>query len=201
MQSLYIFLVYIGERGDNLEDSKIIELYWSRSEDAIHESDNKYGKYLTKIAMNILKNNEDTQECINYTYLQTWNSIPETKPNSMRSFLGCITRNLSFDMYKKQRAKKRGNGEVEVVLEELEGCIHGGPDVEETMEENEVAKLISKFLRKQSRHNRVIFVRRYWYCDSIEDIEERFAISKSNVLSSLFRTRKALKVFLEKEKV
>lgn len=184
-----------------MEDSEIVELYWQRCEEAITETDNKYGNYLCKIAMNILKDNEDSQECINDTYLRTWNSIPEERPNSMRSFLGCITRHLSFDMYKKQKAKKRGNGDMEFILTEMEQCIPSSNDVESSIEEKEIARLIDEFLRKQSQHNRLIFVRRYWYCDSVEDIQKRYSLSKSNVLSSLFRTRKALKVFLKKEDV
>lgn len=184
-----------------MDDEIIINLYWERSESAIAETAKKYGNYCTAIAMNILHSQEDSEECVNDTYLNTWNSIPLQRPNILKAFLGRIIRNLSFNKYKEKRSKKRGGNEVELLLSELESVIPSGSNVEEEYEAGSTAEAINSFLYSLDTENRVIFVRRYWYADSIEAIAERFGMSVSKIKSMLFRTRGKLKVYLEKEGV
>lgn len=182
-----------------MEDTEIIELYWQRSETAIKETDGKYGSYCKSIVHNILQNREDTEECINDTWLHTWNAIPTERPYEFRTWLGRIARNLAFDRYRKITAKKRGGHEVDILISELEDCIPSAQTVEKELEDAELAGLISSFLKKQKKESRIIFVRRYYYSDSIKQIAERFGISESKVKSSLFRIRNGLKVYLERE--
>lgn len=187
----------IGE--GTVEDTEIIELYWQRSEMAIQETNGKYGSYCKSIVHNILQNREDTEECINDTWLHTWNSIPTERPYEFRTWLGRIARNLAFDRYRRRTAKKRGGQEVDILLSELEDCIPSAQTVEKELEDAELAGFISSFLKKQKQENRMIFVRRYYYSDSVKQIAERFGISESKVKSSLFRVRNGLKAYLEKE--
>jgi RNA polymerase sigma-70 factor (ECF subfamily) len=199
------FIVYISSRqklqkeGDNLEDSKIIELYFKRLEAAITETSLKYGKYCRKIAFNILSNNEDTEECVNDTYLQAWNSIPPTKPFILSTYLGKITRNLSLNKYKLLNAKKRGSGEVTLALNELTECIPALGGIEEELENDMIAQAINRFLRTLSEVECNIYLRRYWYLAPISAISERYSFSSSKVKSMLYRTRKKMKSYLEKE--
>ena len=179
----------------------IIELFWSRSEQAITETSRKYGSFLMGIARNILSSHEDAEECVNDTYLNTWNAIPPARPGVFRCWLGRITRNLSIDRYHHLRTKKRGGGETALLLSELEYCIPSGESVERHLEEQELAGVISSFLRQQTQESRIYFVRRYWYGDGLAQIADRFGVTESKVKSSLFRTRKALKAYLEKEGV
>ena len=184
-----------------MEDNIIINLYWERSESAINETAQKYGGYCTKIAMNILHNQEDAEECVNDTYLKTWNSIPIQRPAILISFLGRITRNLSLDKYKKCHTKKRGGYEIEILLSELEDCVSSGSNVETEYEAGSIAQVINNFLYSIEYENRIVFVRRYWYADSIEAIASRLGVSESKIKSMLFRTRKKLKNYLEKEDI
>lgn len=182
-----------------MNDLEIVELYWKRSDEAITETARKYNGYCSKIATNILSNPEDAEECVNDTYFQTWNSIPTQRPDSLAAFLGKITRNLSINRYKQRRATKRGGGKVDLILHELEDCI---PDrrTKEVKEDSELlAKTINQFLRELEQQTRMVFVRRYWYSDSIRDISQRYKMSESKVKSMLFRTRKRLRYYLEKE--
>lgn len=184
---------------ETVEDTEIIELYWQRSETAIKETDGKYGSYCKSIIHNILQNREDTEECINDTWLHTWNSIPTERPYEFRTWLGRIARNLAFDRYRRRTAKKRGGREMDVLLSELEDCLPSIQTVEKELEDAELANLINDFLKKQKKENRMIFVGRYYYSDSVKQIAERYGISESKVKSSLFRTRNGLKTHLEKE--
>lgn len=184
-----------------MEDSKIIDLYFNRTESAISETSLKYGNYLECISWNILSNSEDAAECVNDTYLHAWNAIPPNRPSAFRVWLGTITRNLSFDRYKKLRAQKRDCSRAELLLSELSECIPAPVNIEKVMEDQEIAQLISGFLQRLKQENRIIFLRRYWFGDSIAQISQRFYISESKVKSSLFRTRKLLRRYLEKEGV
>jgi RNA polymerase sigma-70 factor (ECF subfamily) len=184
-----------------MEDSQIIELYWSRSEAAISYTAEKYSAYCRSISMNILDNSQDADECVNDTYLHAWNAIPPNRPSMLRIWLGKITRNLSLDRYKRLRAQKRGGSEVELLLSELEDCIPNASSTEKRLEDLEIAQLISAFLRNTGEVNRLVFLRRYFYGDSIQQIANRFDMSESKVKSSLFRTRNALKSCLENEGV
>lgn len=187
--------------GKQMKDSKIIDLYWNRSESAISHTAEKYGSYCKSISINILRNSQDADECVNDTYLHTWNAIPPNRPLIFRTWLGKVTRNLSLDRYKKIRAQKRGGNQTELLFSELEACIPDKFNTEKTLEDLEIARLISDFLINSSKENRLIFLRRYFYGDSILQIAKRFIISESKVKSSLFRTRNALKSYLEKEGV
>ena len=184
-----------------MDDSQIIDLYWLRSENAIRETSAKYGPYLGSIARNIVRCEEDAEECVNDTYLHTWNAIPPNRPNRFRVWLGRIARNLSLDCWKRAHAQKRGSGGAEVLLSELEDCLPAPHGVERELEDEELATLISAFLRGQRKENRLYFLRRYWYGESLEQIARRFEVSQGAVKSALFRTRNALRAYLEEEGV
>lgn len=182
-----------------MDDSKIIELYMDRSEQAISETARKYGRYCHYIAYNILHNNEDSEECVNDTYLRTWNSIPPKRPNKLQTFLGKITRNLSLNKYEKQSAEKRGSGQVPLILDELTECIPADRSSETLVEDMVIKETLDRFLDNLSADARKIFVRRYWYMSSVKEIAEEYGLSESKVTVTLFRTRQKLKTVLEKE--
>ncbi|MDO5409664.1 MAG: RNA polymerase sigma factor [Lachnospiraceae bacterium] len=182
-----------------MDDNKIIRLYMERSEQAISETSVKYGRYCHFIAFNILQNDNDAEECVNDTYLRTWNSIPPKQPNRLQTFLGKITRNLALNRYEKQSAKKRGSGLIPVILDELGECISSEARTENIVDELAVKDILDSFLRKLPAETRKIFVRRYWYMDSVKDIAAAYKLSESNVTVTLFRTRKKLKELFEKE--
>ena len=181
-----------------MEDQMIIDLYWARSEQAIAASEEKYGPYCRSIAQGILARREDAEECVNDTWLRAWNAMPPERPGALRAWLGRITRNLSLDRWKAGRTQSRGAG-METLLGELDECIpdHRGP--EQAAEERVLAECVSAFLRGQTADNRYIFLRRYWYGEDIAAIAKRLDCGESRVKSALFRTRKALRAFLEKE--
>jgi len=184
-----------------MNDADIIELYWSRSESAISETSNKYGGYCNTIAMNILNNPEDSEECVSDTFLGVWNNIPPERPSLFKAYLGSITRNFALNRYKAYFTKKRGGGTVEQLLSELEDCIPSKHNVETEYEAGVVAALISGFLSSIDKEKRLIFIRRYWYADKITAISKRYSVSENNVKSMLHRTRLKLKEHLEKEGV
>lgn len=184
-----------------MEDNQIIDLYWARSENAITETANKYGSYCHTVAYNILKNNEDSEECVNDTYRKAWDAIPPQRPQILRAFLGKITRNLSLNCYDKRLAEKRGAGQLPAALEELEWCIPARNDVEQIIDDLALTQLLNDFLANLPTETRKIFLRRYWYLDSITEIAEAFSISESKVKTTLFRARNKLKLRLEKEGV
>lgn len=182
-----------------MEDSKIIELYWQRSESAISATAEKYGSYCHTIANNILHNDRDAEECVNDTYLGAWNSMPPHRPNRLSTFLGKIMRNLSLNRYKLYNAEKRGRGQTDIVLSELEDCIPADSDVEKTVEDKIIVKALNDFLYSQPEQKRNIFIRRYWLLSPIRDIAVAYEMSESKVASLLLRMRKELKGYLEKE--
>lgn len=182
-----------------MDDNKIIELYFNRIEAAITETAGKYGHFLHTISMNIVHSHEDAEECVNDTYLRTWNSIPPTRPQALKSYLGAIVRNLSLDCYKKRFATKRALGEFSLLLSELEDCIPTLSTPEKELENKEIAAQISLFLRKLPPEKRVLFLRRYYYCDDIKTLAKQLNYSESKIKSSLFHIRKNLKKHLEKE--
>lgn len=175
-------------------DDYIIELFWRRDELAVKEIAAKYGHYCTKIAMNILGDARDAEEAVNDTYLQAWNSIPPTRPNSLSAYVGKITRNLSINKYNARNAQKRRGSEYALSLEELGECI---PQKLSTDNDETLNQCINGFLQSQKQEHRMIFVCRYFYCDSIDEIEKRFNRSESKVKSTLFRMRNKLKKYLE----
>jgi len=184
-----------------LEDERIIELYWNRNEDAISETAKKYGSYCNEIAWNILHCKEDVEECVNDAYFHTWEAIPPQWPKIFIAFLGKIARNQSLDKYKYLTREKRGHGSVPLVLDELEDCITSDINIEKEYEITVITDLINEFLTTLNEVERFIFVRRYWYLDTISIIASRSLKSENNVKSILFRIRKKLKATLNKEGV
>ena len=182
-----------------MDDSKIIDLYWERSETAIIETSKKYSRYCHSISYNILRNNEDSEECVNDTYLRAWKAMPPKRPNCLTTFLGKITRNLSLDKYKQYNAEKRGLGQTESVLSELDEIVPSTSSVEQAIEENELTGALNHFLATLPKQKQIMFMQRYWYLMSIREIAEQADESESQVKSTLYRTRNSLKVFLEKE--
>ena len=181
-----------------MTDQTIVDLFWQRSEDAIRNTSQKYGRYLTKIAMNILNHYEESEECVSDTYLAAWKQIPPDRPQKLLPYLGRITRCLALNRYDYLTAQKR-NAEFTVQLSELEECLTGMDSPEKQYESGEVASAISSFLRMQNPDIRNIFIRRYWFSDSIAEIASRFRMSESKVKTTLFRTRSRLKKYLESE--
>lgn len=176
-----------------MEDEKIVRLYWDRNEQAISATSEKYGGYCTSIARNILGNREDAEECVNDTYLNAWNSMPPHKPGVLSTFLGKITRNLSFNKYKYNTAKKRGEGQLPAVLDELAQIVSGKDNVEQEIDRKELVRAIDEFLKMISPKKRSIFVCRYWYTDSISEIAVRHGMKESAVSTALGRLRLKLK--------
>ncbi|WNS42321.1 sigma-70 family RNA polymerase sigma factor [Paenibacillus sp. MMS20-IR301] len=183
-----------------MEDQGIIRLYLQRSQQAIVETKNKYGAYCRVIARNILPSNPDIEECENDTYLAAWNAIPPNLPEKLPVFLGRITRNIALDKHSYNTAKKRSR-EFEVILTELEECIAGPATVETEYEAGETAGLINQFLYGLDEQNRNLFIRRYWYADSIKELSREFKMSSSKVKSILFRLRNKLRSHLKQEGV
>ena len=182
-----------------MEDNRIVDLYWQRNEDAISETASKYGKYLRSISYQILSNAQDAEECVSDTYRDAWNTMPPHRPSVLSTFLGKITRRISIDLWRKYNAEKRGNGEIAIVLDELEDCVSGGESVENEVEYMELIKKINDFLATLSDNERHIFLCRYWYLDSVSSIAKQFCFTESKVTSMLYRTRTKLRMLLEKE--
>ena len=180
-----------------LKDTEIIDLYFQRDEKAILETQKSYGKYCYSIAFHILHDNEDSEECVNDTWMWAWNSIPPNKPERFPIFLGTITRNLSFDRWKHKKAAKRGSGEVELELEELAECIPAGDSVEQAVEAAELSRMVNDFLHTLPEKECNVFLRRYWYSEEYQEIADRYGMKLNSVKTSLFRTRGKLKSFLE----
>ena len=182
-----------------MNDHEIIALFFARQENAISATADKYGNYCHAIAYNILFNRSDAEECVNDTYLGAWNSIPPQRPNNLAAYLGKITRNLALNRYKRNTVAKRGYGQVEIALSELENCISDDTDVEQAVEDALIVSVINRFLYAHSLKNRNIFIRRYWYLDSTEEIAEKSGFTVSKVKSMLFRIRKRLYAQLTEE--
>lgn len=184
---------------DFLSDAQIVELYWQRNESAIQATSTRYGAFCHKISYAILGNRADTDECLNDTWMAAWNSIPPHRPDILSAFLGKITRRISIDRWRRQSAEKRGGGELDLVLEELADCIAADSSVEAEMERTEMEQFMQSFLRQLPVTERRLFLRRYWYMDSIAVLAEAFGFRESKVKSMLFRTRKKLREKLESE--
>ena len=182
-----------------MEDAYIVNLYWSRNEDAIPKTAEKYGPFCYTIAKNILTFHEDAEECVNDTYLQAWNAMPPHSPGCLRTFLGKLTRNISFNRYKHNTAAKRGGGQIDLVLEELAGCVSGSDDVQSQLERKACIEAINAFLKALPPQQRSIFLSRYWYTDSVADIARRFQMTTGAVAMTLSRLRKKLRRHLEQE--
>lgn len=185
-----------GEMIRNLEDEKIIELYWARHESAIDETDKKYRTFCMYISRNILNDISDAEECINDTWLAAWNTIPPERPVHLSAFLGKIVKNLSLKKFRYNNSEKRRK-EVTVSIEEISESAVSISDTESRTDSGELAYIISEFLRGQSQEKRVMFLRRYWFFDSYSQISELMGVSEESVRVSLMRLRKKLKKYLE----
>lgn len=181
-----------------MEDEKIIEMFYQRSEQAIAELDAKYGRTCHKLSCNILNNIQDAEECVNDAYLGTWNTIPPAKPNPLLTYLCKIVRNISLKRYYMKIAAKR-NSIYDVAIQELEGCLAALNNVEEEIEAQDLTRIIESFLDMQTTKNRVIFMRRYWFSDTYTDIAACVGLTEKNVSVRLTRIRKQLKQYLLEE--
>ena len=182
-----------------MDDRQIIELYNERSETAISETADKYGKYCYYIAYHILYNEQDSEECVNDTYLRAWEAIPPQYPNKLSAFLGRITRNLALNRYRYYMKEKRGYGQTSLVLDELQECVPATESTEQAIEEKLLVEVLNRFLHELPIEKRMMFLRRYWYLSSIKEIAEDYEISEGKVKMTLLRIRNKLKQTLEKE--
>lgn len=184
-----------------MEDSQIVDLFWQRDERAISEIGQKYGRYCHAIANNILHNRQDAEEVVNDTYIGAWNAMPPHRPVILSTFLGKITRRLSLKKWRARTAEKRRGDELAVALDELEACIPSAQSMDQTLEERELTQIINAFLDTLPTDARRVFLRRYWYFDSISEISFRFGFGSSKVKMMLKRTREKLLVRLQKEDI
>ena len=180
-----------------MEDHDIVELYWARDQEAIRQTDRKYGGYCRSILRRLLGDGRDAEECLNDTWLGAWNAMPPQRPLRLPPFLGRIARNTALDRWDYNTAEKR-NGGMEAVLEELEECV-GGTPLEETADLHCLGETISDYLDTVSPAARRVFLRRYWYCDSMAEIALRYGFTQGKVKSTLFRTRQGLRDHLIRE--
>ena len=180
-----------------MEDEAIVTLYWQRSEEAIARTDQKYGRYCHAIAYNILQDHQDSDECVNDTYLSLWEIIPPRRPSLLSALLAKITRNHALDRCKFNRAEKRGGGQVALALDELSECV--GKSEEDYLEGRALTELLNEFLTELPQKSREVFLLRYWYICSVKQIGDKLGLSESNVKMTLLRSRKQLRSLLEKE--
>ncbi|MCM1112892.1 MAG: sigma-70 family RNA polymerase sigma factor [Muribaculum sp.] len=184
-----------------MKDTEILDLYWERNEHAIAETQKSYGNYCYSIAYHILRAREDSEECVNDTWLRAWNAIPPSRPQRLALFLGTITRNLSFDRWKYKNTLKRGNGEMEVTLDELAECVPAAGSTEDAVEEAQLQRSLNVFLGTLKERERNVFLRRYWYAEEYQEIADRYGLKLNTVKTTLFRVRGKLKAYLEQEGV
>lgn len=182
-----------------MEDSLIVQLYWDRSESAIAESAAKYGGYCRALAFGILRDRLEAEERENDTYLRAWQAIPPERPSSLKAFLGRICRNLSLDRLRFLSAQKRGGSLYDAVLDELGEVVPGGDDPAEELENKELTAVLNAFLGELEPEKRRLFMRRYWYMDSLSEIAALYGLTESNVKVTLYRLRQQLKDVLSKE--
>ena len=182
-----------------MEDAAIVDLYWQRSDQAIPETDRKYGPYCHTIAYNICANHEDAEECVNDTWFRAWNLMPTERPSVLSAFLGAISRNLALDRYRRRTRKKRGSGETVLALDELDDCVPAHGSVEQQIEEQELEQAIDTFLSTLSATERKIFVARYWFVSSVKEIADKLNCSPGKVKTTLYRLRGRLRTYLQEE--
>lgn len=182
-----------------MEDEKIVSLYWQRSEDAIKETEEKYDRYLIKIAYNILNNHEDSRESVNDTYLAAWESMPPHKPTALSTYLAKLTRRISIDIFRHRNRQKRQGSEYAISLSELGECVSGGNTTEEIVNVKLLADAIGIYLRTLPEDARNLFIGRYYYLDSLKEAAAYCSMTESKAKSLLHRTRLGLKEHLTKE--
>ena len=178
-----------------IDDEKIIEMFFERSEQGIRELDNKYGKVCHNLSYNIVNSRQDAEECVNDAYLGVWNTIPPTRPNPLLSYIAKIVRNISLKSYWRKEADKR-SGQYTIALQEIEGCIAAPKTVEDEIEARELARIIENFLDTLTVENRVIFMRRYWFAESYKGIAEFVGLTEKNISVRLTRIREKMKKYL-----
>ena len=181
-----------------MDDREIIELYFNRDEAAIEESQKKYGDICKSLSLRILNSREDCEESVNDTFLKAWNTIPPENPKNLLSYLLMLCRGFSIDCLRRKSSAKRGGGEYELSVEELENCIPDG-FADSEIEENLLKEAINTFLSKLPEKKRIVFMRRYWWFNSVSEIARDMNMSEGSVKMNLLRTREKLKDFLEKE--
>ena len=182
-----------------MEDSRIIDLFWARDEHAIAATAEKYGRYCYRIAYNILSNREDASESVNDTYMSAWKCIPPHRPSVLSTFLGKLTRRISLNRWRDQNRAMRGGGEVHLALEELCECIPSQQNPEKEIEMKELTQGINLFLGTLQSVERDIFVSRYWFLAGIKEISSKYGFTESKTKSILFRVRRKLMDYLQKE--
>ena len=183
-----------------MDDEKIINMFFERSEQGIHELDAKYGAICRNLSYNIVNSRQDAEECVNDAYLGAWNAIPPARPNPLLSYIVKIVRNISLKIYWRKEAAKR-SGHYKIALEEIEGYITDQKTVEDEIEARELARIIGEFLDTLTLENRVIFMRRYWFADSYKDIAEFVGLSEKNISVRLTRIREKMKQYLIEREV
>lgn len=184
-----------------MRDTAIIDMYFARDEQAIAATQETYGSYCHRIAWNVLHDEEDSEECVNDTWLRAWKSIPPTRPDKLSVYLGTITRNLALDRWKSKRTARRGSGEMALVLDEIAEIVPDRSSVEDMVETARLEELINTFLHELPERDCNVFLRRYWFMEEYSDIAKRYCLNLNTVKSSIHRTRGKLKEFLEKEGV
>lgn len=182
-----------------MEDRQILDLYWQRSEDAVRETERKYGGYCRTVAGRLLADRMDVEECVSDTWLKAWMAIPPHRPNRLQLFLGKLARTRACDMLRAQTARKRGGGACLLALEELGECVPAAPGADRAVEERELTELLNRFLRELPERDCNVFLRRYWYAEPLEDIARRYGMKVNTVKTRLFRLRGRLRDYLEKE--
>ena len=182
-----------------MDDNEIIQLFFARDEGAIQAAQRQYGAYCAAVAENILGDRETAEECVNDTWLKCWQSIPPQRPNSLKSFAGRIARNLALSALRAGTAQKRGGGQVQLALDELSEVVSGGETPEGAMDRQALRAALDGFLAGLPERSRSLFLRRYWYLDSVEQLAKRFGMSKTQATTTLHRLRQKLRVHLEQE--
>lgn len=182
-----------------MDDNQIIELFFARDEGAIEAVQREYGGYCVSIARNILGDRGAAEECVNDGWLKCWQSIPPQRPRSLKSFAGRIVRNLALSALRADTAQKRGGGQVQLALDELSEVVSGGETPEGALDRAAFRAALDGFLADLPERNRNLFLRRYWYLDSVEALAKRYSMSKTQVTTTLHRLRQRLRVHLEQE--
>jgi RNA polymerase sigma-70 factor (ECF subfamily) len=186
------------KEGSGLKDSEIIALYFARDEEAIRRTDERYGAFCRRIAENVLTLREDAEECVNDTWHTAWNRMPPTWPQSLRAFLGRITRCLAIDRFRANRAQKRYDG-MELLLSELDECVAASADTEQTVERRELTAAVERWLRALEPDERTLFLRRYWYGDAVKELAKECGQSEAQTAQRLRRLRLRLRAALGEE--
>ena len=188
------------QRRTPMDDRRITDLYWNRDEEALALTERALGGYLLSIARRILGNEEDARECVNDCLLEAWNSIPPNRPESLANFLGRIARRRAIDRLRRKGALKRGGGEADAAFEELEDVVASAETPETLFEKEQLAEAVRTFVRGMKQPDRDLFIRRYWFMDTVADLAARWDMTTGQVTMRLARSRKKLAAYLKKEK-